>query len=38
LEARKDQCILSSGERLRVTPGVDAVTLRLVLGVLREPR
>jgi hypothetical protein len=29
---------LSTGERLRIEPGVDAATLRVVLGVLREPR
>jgi hypothetical protein len=29
---------LPTGERLRVEPGVDAATLRVVLGVLREPR
>jgi hypothetical protein len=30
--------ILTSGERLRIAPGVEAATLRLVLSVLREPR
>jgi hypothetical protein len=30
--------ILNSGERVRITPGIDAATLRLVLSVLREPR
>lgn len=29
---------LATGERLRIAPGTDAATLRLVLGVLREPR
>lgn len=29
---------LPTGERLRVEPGVEAATLRVVLGVLREPR
>jgi transposase-like protein len=32
------EVILASGERLRIAPGVDAATLRLVLSVLREPR
>jgi hypothetical protein len=32
------EVILASGERLRIAPGIDAVTLRLVLSVLREPR
>jgi hypothetical protein len=32
------EVILTSGERLRVAPGIDAATLRLVLSVLREPR
>ena len=32
------EVMLSSGERLRIVPGVDAATLRLVLNVLREPR
>jgi len=32
------EVILIGGERLRVAPGVDAATLRAVLGVLREPR
>lgn len=32
------EVILTSGERLRIAPGVDAATLRAVLGVLREPR
>ncbi len=30
------EVILTSGERLRITPGVDATTLRLVLSILRE--
>ena len=32
------EVILTSGERLRIVPGIDAATLRLVLNVLREPR
>jgi hypothetical protein len=32
------EVILASGERLRVAPGIEAATLRLVLSVLREPR
>jgi transposase-like protein len=32
------EVILASGERLRIAPGIDAATLRLVLNVLREPR
>lgn len=32
------EVILASGERLRIAPGVDAATLRLVLNVLREAR
>jgi hypothetical protein len=32
------EVMLASGERLRVAPGIDAATLRLVLSVLREPR
>lgn len=32
------EVILASSERLRIAPGVDAATLRAVLGVLREPR
>jgi hypothetical protein len=32
------EVILTSGERLRITDGIDAATLRLVLSVLREPR
>ena len=28
--------ILASGDRLRIAPGTDAVTLRTVLNVLRE--
>ena len=30
------ELILASGDRLRIAPGVDAVTLRTVLNVLRE--
>jgi hypothetical protein len=32
------EVMLVSDERLRIVPGVDAATLRLVLSVLREPR
>ena len=32
------EVILTSGERLRVGPGVDATTLRLVLNTLLAPR
>lgn len=32
------EVVLASGERLRIAPGIDAATLRLVLSVLREPR
>ena len=32
------EVILASGERLRITPGVESDTLRMVLGVLRETR
>ena len=32
------EVMLTTGERLRIMPGVDAATLRLVLSVLREPR
>ncbi len=32
------EVMLASGERLRIAPGIDASTLRLVLSVLREPR
>src|SRR5216683_2800934 len=38
MQAGAVEVILSSGERLRITRGVDAVTLRLVLGALREAR
>ncbi len=38
VHAEAVELILTSGERLRITPGVDAATLRLVLSVLREPR
>ena len=37
-KAEPIEVMLASGERLRITPGFDAVTLRAVLGVLREPR
>ena len=32
------EVVLISGEGLRIVPGVDAATLRLVLSVWREPR
>jgi hypothetical protein len=32
------EVMLTSGERLRIAPGIDAATLRLVVSVLREPR
>jgi hypothetical protein len=32
------EVLLATGERLRIAPGIDVATLRLVLGVLREPR
>ena len=32
------EVILATGEHLRISPGVDAATLRMVLGVLREAR
>jgi transposase-like protein len=32
------EVVLTSGERVRIAPGVEACTLRLVLSVLREPR
>jgi hypothetical protein len=32
------EVMLASGERLRIAPGIEAATLRLVLHVLREPR
>lgn len=38
VRAEAVELILASGERLRVSPGVDTATLRLVLSVLREPR
>lgn len=36
-ETQPIDLILVSGDRLRITPGADAATLRIVLGVLREP-
>jgi transposase-like protein len=32
------EVMLTTGERLRIAPGIEASTLRLVLSVLREPR
>jgi hypothetical protein len=37
-EAAAVEVMLTSGERLRIAPGIEAATLRLVLSVLREPR
>jgi hypothetical protein len=30
------ELLLASGDRLRIAPGIDALTLRTVLNVLRE--
>jgi hypothetical protein len=30
------ELLLASGDRLRIASGVDAATLRIVIGVLRE--
>jgi hypothetical protein len=38
IHAEAVEVTLTSGERLRITPGINAATLRLVLGVLREAR
>ena len=38
VHAEAVEVILTSGERLRITPGVDAATLRQVLNILREER
>lgn len=38
LQAEAVEVILTTGERLRIAPGIDAVTLRLVLSALREAR
>lgn len=38
VSAETVEVILVSGDRLRIAPGVDVATLRLVLSVLREPR
>jgi hypothetical protein len=39
--AKRDQTpielLLATGDRLRIAPGADAVTLRTVLNILREP-
>jgi hypothetical protein len=32
------EVMLTTGERVRIVPGVEAATLRQVLSVLREPR
>jgi putative transposase len=31
------ELLLASGDRLRIAPGTDAITLRTVLNILREP-
>src|SRR5580704_526711 len=31
------ELLLATGDRLRIAPGADAVTLRTVLNILREP-
>jgi len=36
IHAEGVEVILTSGERLRIRPGADAATLRVVLSVLRE--
>lgn len=38
VHAEAVEVILTSGERLCITPAADAATLRLVLSILREPR
>jgi hypothetical protein len=38
VEAEAVEVILTTGERLRIMPSVDAATLRLALSVLRERR
>jgi transposase-like protein len=38
VRAEAVEVILTSGERVRITPGVDAATLRLVLSILHEAR
>ena len=38
VEAAAVAVMLTTGERLRIAPGMDAATLRLVLSVLREVR
>jgi transposase-like protein len=38
VHAEAMEVILTSGDRLRIAPGVDATTLRLVINILREPR
>ncbi len=38
VHAEAVEVILTSGERIRITSGVDAATLRLALNILREPR
>ena len=32
------EVVLPTGERVRITPGTDAATVRLVLGILCKPR
>jgi hypothetical protein len=36
--SRAVEVLLSGGERVRIEPGTDVATLRVVLSVLREPR
>jgi len=38
LVREKIEIVLNSGEKLRLAPGADAATLRMVLAVLREAR
>jgi transposase-like protein len=38
LPREKIEIVLNSGEKLRLAPGADAATLRMVLAVLREAR
>ena len=37
-KAEAVELTLATGEQLRIAPGIDAATLRVVLGVLYEPR
>ena len=38
LAAAAVEVMLTTGERVRIVPGIDAATLRLVLSLLHEPR